>query len=44
MNAAYQAQILRQSSTVIAKAIKNDGVKVLSGVYDLGSGSVEFGG
>jgi carbonic anhydrase len=44
MNAAYQAQILRQSSTVIAKAIKNDGVKVLSGVYDLGSGSVEFEG
>jgi carbonic anhydrase len=40
MNAAYQAQILRTSSTVIAKAIKNDGVKVVSGVYDLGSGRV----
>lgn len=44
LNAEYQAQVLRQSSTVIAKAIKNDGVKVLSGVYDLGSGSVKFEG
>jgi carbonic anhydrase len=43
MNAAYQAQILRTSSTVIAKAIKNDGVKVVSGVYDLGSGRVVLG-
>src|ERR1700679_185196 len=31
MNAAYQAQLLRESSTVIAKAIKDDGVKVVSG-------------
>jgi carbonic anhydrase len=43
MNAAYQAQVLRESSTVIAKAIKNDGVKVASGSYDLGSGRVTLG-
>jgi carbonic anhydrase len=43
MNAAYQAQLLRESSTVIAKAIKEDGVKVASGVYDLGSGKVTLG-
>jgi carbonic anhydrase len=43
MNAAYQAQVLRESSTVIAKAIKNDGVKVISGSYDLGTGRVTLG-
>jgi carbonic anhydrase len=43
MNAAYQAQLLRESSTVIAKAIKDDGVKVASGAYDLGSGRVTLG-
>ncbi len=43
MNAAYQAQVLRESSTVIAKAIKNDGLKVTSGSYDLGSGKVMLG-
>lgn len=43
MNAAYQAQVLRESSTVIAKAIKTDGVKVASGSYDLGSGRVTLG-
>ena len=43
MNAAYQAQLLRESSTVIAKAIKNDGVKVASGSYDLGTGRVSLG-
>jgi len=42
-NAAYQAKLLRESSTVIAKAIKDDGVKVASGVYDLGSGRVTLG-
>jgi carbonic anhydrase len=40
MNAAYQAQVLRESSTVIAKAIKNDSLKVASGTYDLASGKV----
>ena len=43
MNAAYQAQLLAESSTVIAKAIKENGVKVASGVYDLGSGKVTLG-
>jgi carbonic anhydrase len=43
MNAAYQAQLLRESSTVIAKAIKDDGVKVVSGSYDLGTGKVTLG-
>jgi carbonic anhydrase len=43
MNAAYQAQVLRESSTVIAKAIKSDGVKVASGSYDLGTGRVTLG-
>jgi carbonic anhydrase len=40
LNAAYQAQVLRSSSTIIAKAIKNDALKVAGGVYDLGSGKV----
>jgi carbonic anhydrase len=43
LNAAYQAQVLRESSTVIAKAIKSDGLKVASGSYDLGSGRVTLG-
>jgi carbonic anhydrase len=44
MNAAYQAKLLAESSTVIAKAMKENGVKVGSGVYDLGSGRVTLGG
>jgi carbonic anhydrase len=40
MNAAFQAKLLRESSTVIAKAIKDDGVKVVGGSYDLASGRV----
>jgi carbonic anhydrase len=43
MNAAYQAKLLAESSTVIAKAIKENGVKVASGVYDLGTGKVTLG-
>jgi carbonic anhydrase len=43
MNATYQAQVFRESSTVIAKAIKNDGFKVTSGSYDLGTGRVTLG-
>ena len=43
LNAAYQAQVLRESSTVIAKAIKQDGLKVTNGSYDLGSGKVTLG-
>ena len=43
LNAAYQADVLRESSIVIAKAIKSDGLKVTSGTYDLGSGRVALG-
>jgi carbonic anhydrase len=43
MNAAYQAQVMRESSTVIAKAIKDQGVKVASASYDLGTGKVTLG-
>ena len=39
-NARFQAQLLRESSTVIAKAIKDDQVRVAAGYYDLGSGRV----
>lgn len=39
-NARFQAQLLRESSTVIAKAIKEDQVRVAAGYYDLGSGRV----
>ena len=43
MNAAYQAKLLAESSTVIAKAIKTDGVKVVSGTYDFATGKVTLG-
>ena len=39
-NARFQAQLLRESSTVIAKAIKDDQIRVAAGYYDLGSGRV----
>jgi carbonic anhydrase len=39
-NAVFQANLLRESSTVIAKAVKEDGLKVVGGVYDLGTGKV----
>src|SRR5665213_2474424 len=39
-NARYQAQLLRESSTVIAKAIKEERVKVAAGYYDLATGHV----
>jgi carbonic anhydrase len=39
-NAEFHARLLAESSTVIAKAIKDDGVKVVAGYYDLGSGRV----
>jgi len=39
-NAVFQAQLLRDSSTVIAKAMKEDGVKVVAGYYDLATGRV----
>jgi carbonic anhydrase len=40
MNAAYQAKILSESSTVIAKAIKEHGLKVVSGSYELATGKM----
>jgi carbonic anhydrase len=40
LNAAFQARLLRESSTVIAKAVKEGRVKVGAGVYDLGTGRV----
>jgi carbonic anhydrase len=40
LNAVFQARLLRESSTVIAKAVKEGGVKVAAGVYDLGTGRV----
>jgi carbonic anhydrase len=39
-NAIFQARLLRESSTVIAKAVKENGVKVAGGVYDLETGRV----
>jgi carbonic anhydrase len=39
-NVAFQARLLRESSTVIAKAVKDGSVKVAAGVYDLGTGRV----
>ncbi len=39
-NAKIQAMLLRQSSTVIAGMVKAGSVKVTSGYYDLGTGSV----
>lgn len=39
-NARYQAKLLGESSTVIAKAMKDGGVKVIAGYYDLGTGKV----
>jgi carbonic anhydrase len=39
-NVAFQTRLLRESSTIIAKAIRESGVKVAGGVYDLGTGKV----
>jgi carbonic anhydrase len=39
-NAKIQAKLLRQASTVIAGLVKSGGVKVTSGYYDVGSGTV----
>jgi carbonic anhydrase len=38
MNAAYQAKLLRESSTVISAAIKENGIRVVGGSYDLATG------
>jgi len=39
-NVVFQTRLVREASTVIAKAVKEDGVKVSGGIYDLGSGRV----
>ena len=39
-NAQVQARLLRESSTVISGMVKSGSVKVTSGYYDLGTGSV----
>ncbi|MGD0445315.1 MAG: carbonic anhydrase [Edaphobacter sp.] len=39
-NVIFQTRLLGESSTVIAKAVKDQGVKVAGGVYDLGTGRV----
>jgi carbonic anhydrase len=39
-NVAFQTRLLRESSTVIAKAVKEGAVKIAGGVYDLGTGKV----
>lgn len=39
-NAVFQAQLLGESSTVIAKTMKDGGVKVVAGYYDLATGRV----
>jgi len=39
-NAMFQARLVRESSTVIAKAVKQDGLRVVGAVYDLPSGKV----
>ena len=40
LNAKYQADLLRTSSTVIKEASKSGSLKVASGVYDLATGRV----
>jgi carbonic anhydrase len=39
-NVVFQTRLVRESSTLIAKAMKENGVKVVGGVYDLGVGRV----
>jgi carbonic anhydrase len=39
-NVVFQTRLLHESSTVIAKAVKENGVKVVGGVYNLGTGRV----
>jgi carbonic anhydrase len=39
-NVVFQTRLLREASTVIAKAVKEAGLKVSGGIYDLGSGRV----
>ena len=40
INARHQAELLRTSSTVIKEAVSGGKIKIVSGVYDLGTGKV----
>ncbi len=42
LNAAFQAELLRTSSTVISEAVKSGKLKVAAAVYDLGTGKVSL--
>jgi carbonic anhydrase len=42
LNAQYQADLLRTASTVMKEATKSGSLKITSGVYDLGTGQVNF--
>jgi carbonic anhydrase len=39
-NVVFQTGLVREGSTMISKAVKENGVKVVGGVYDLGAGRV----
>jgi carbonic anhydrase len=41
-NVVFQTRLVRESSTLIAKAVKENGVKVVGGVYDLENGRVQI--
>jgi carbonic anhydrase len=41
-NARIQAQLLRESSTVVAGLVKDGKIKVVAAVYDLASGKVNL--
>jgi carbonic anhydrase len=41
-NVVFQTGLVREGSTLIAKAVKENGVKVVGGVYDLGAGRVSI--
>ncbi|NYF89523.1 carbonic anhydrase [Tunturiibacter empetritectus] len=41
-NVVFQTRLVRESSTLIAKAMKESGVKVAGGVYDLENGRVNI--
>jgi carbonic anhydrase len=41
-NARIQAQLLRESSTVVAGLVRDGKIKVVAAVYDLASGKVNL--
>jgi carbonic anhydrase len=42
VNARFQAELLRSSSTVIRDAAKANRLKITAGVYDLATGKARF--